>query len=88
MTETDKTLFWIAIFLIAEPALAALWPRARAALFLSFPLNEAKICQVQRYYDRLNLPLHIMSPLRKRIRRWMQSIGVIILIVLLALQMM
>lgn len=80
MTELSKTLFWIALVLITEPALASIWPRIRAALFLSYPYNVGKMNRIEAYYSKLSLPFHIMAPFRKRLRCWMQTIGVLILI--------
>ncbi len=83
---TINTLFWIAVGLIAEPVIAKAWPRLRASLLLSYPYKDGQASRICVYYNRLNRRFGIMCPLRIMARRWMQTIGVIILIILYLIQ--
>lgn len=79
---THNALFWTAMALIVEPALAKAWPRFRAALLLSYPYKEGEALKISEYYNHLDERFGIMCPFRIKARRWMQTIGVIILIIL------
>lgn len=84
---TSTTLYWVAMFLIIEPALVKIWPRIRASFFLSFPYRESRLSRIEQYYNGLERPFGIMCPFRVKARQWMQAIGVCILILMLTNQM-
>ncbi len=84
---TQTVLFWTAIVLILEPALAKAWPRFRASLLLSYPYKDGQASRISDYYNQLDRGLGIMCPFRVKARRWMQTIGVVILIILLSIQL-
>ncbi len=80
----QTSLFWAAIVLIIEPVIAIAWPRIRASLLLSYPYKDGQASRISNYYGSLDRPFGIMCPFRIKARRWMQTIGVMILIILLA----
>ncbi len=84
---TQTVLFWTAIVLIIEPAIAKAWPRFRASLLLSYPYRDGQASRISDYYNQLDRGLGIMCPFRVKARRWMQTIGVMILIILLSSQL-
>ena len=84
MQDITTILFWTAIFLIAEPTIANLWPRIRASFLLSYPYKDCKLGRIEQYYNELDYPFRIMCPLRIKLRKWMQAIGIIIMLLLLA----
>lgn len=82
MTNINETLFWIAMVLIIEPTFMKAWPLIRIAGILSIPPQKGKLIRVETYLDGLNYShrFGIMMPLRKRIRTFLQSVGVLILV--------
>ena len=84
MQDITTILFWTAIFLIAEPTIANLWPRIRASFLLSYPYKDCKLSRVEQYYNELDYPFRIMCPFRVKLRKCMQTIGIIIMLLLLA----
>lgn len=78
------TLYWLSMILIVEPALAKVWPRIRASLFLTYPYRESRLNRIEQYYNELDRPFGIMCPFRVKLRKWMQVIGVTILAILSA----
>ncbi len=84
---TQTVLFWTAIVLILEPAIAKAWPRFRASLLLSYPYRDGQASRISDYYNQLDRRFGIMCPFRIKARRWMQTIGVMILIILLSSQL-
>ncbi len=83
----QTVLFWTAIVLILEPAIAKAWPRFRASLLLSYPYRDGQASRISDYYNQLDRGFGIMCPLRVKARQWMQTIGVMILIILLSSQL-
>ncbi len=84
---TQTALFWTAIVLIIEPAIVKAWPRFRASLLLSYPYIDGQALRISDYYNQLDRGFGIMCPFRVKVRRWMQTIGVVILIILLSSQL-
>ncbi len=84
---TQTAIFWTAIVLIIEPAIAKAWPRFRASLLLSYPYTDGQASRISDYYNHLDRGFGVMCPFRIKTRRWMQTIGVMILIILLSCQL-
>ncbi len=84
---TQTVLFWTAIVLIIEPSLAKAWPRFRASLLLSYPYTDGQASRISDYYNHLDRRFGVMCILRDTVRRRMQTIGVMILIILLTYQL-
>lgn len=81
----SEILFGIALGLILEPIIVTSCLRIRAAFMLSLPFDQASINRVTNYWRDVNDPYRfgIMAPFRKRVRRCLQSAGVLVLIGLL-----
>lgn len=72
------------MILIVEPALVKAWPRIRASQFLTYPYRESRLNRIEQYYNELDRPFGIMCPFRVKLRKWMQAIGVVILVSILS----
>lgn len=86
MEISINALYWLSMILIEEPALAKAWPRIRASLFLTYPYRESRLNRIEQYYNKLDCPFGIMCPFRVKLRKWMQAIGVIILMIIVSNQ--
>ena len=78
----QTVLFAIALVLIIEPLLATSWPRLKVGFFLSSPHRAVNEYRINSYHNSLLEGFGIYSPIRRRIRTSMLTIGIFILLIL------
>ncbi|MBD5262459.1 MAG: hypothetical protein HDS39_00085 [Bacteroides sp.] len=79
---TQTVIFVIAMVLLIEPLLATAWPRLKVGFFLSSPHRVVNEYRINSYHNSLVRGFGVYSPLRRRIRTSMLTVGILILIFL------
>lgn len=69
--------------MLIEPMLVKVWILGRTALLFGYPYREIRLSRIEQYYDRIERsPFGFMSPLRIKLRKWIQTIGICLLTLL------
>ena len=76
-------IFVIALVLLIEPLLATAWPRLKVGFFLSSPHRAVNEYRINSYHKSLEEGFGIYSPLRRRIRTSMLTVGILILLIII-----
>lgn len=78
----QKLLFATSMVCIIEPLLSIAWPRLKVGFLLSSPHRVVNEYRINSYHNSLVRGFGVYSPLRRRIRTSMLTVGILILLLM------